>query len=278
VNSLSSTAVCAFFALSASPCIAAQQTPLPPAGVPAGWKLVWADEFDKPGLPDVTKWEYDTSLNRKGWNNDEKQYYSGGRARNSRVADGKLLITARREQLKKARDYGGQRYTSARLSTRDLYAFTYGYVEVRAKLPCGLGTWPAIWTLGISGEWPEMGEIDIMEHVGRDKGNVIGCFHTGAYNWTKYTQVRTDTRVESVCDDFHTYQMTWTRDRILIGVDGRNYAVLENAKDGDVQKWPFDKPQYLILNVAIGGGFAGPVNNRIFPVTMEVDYVRIYKP
>lgn len=249
-----------------------------PGGVPAGWKLAWADEFDKDGLPDPAKWAYDTGRNKNGWANEELQYYSHARLKNSRVADGKLVITAHKEKLSTERDYGGQQYTSARLYTRGTYEFTYGFVEVRAKLPCGLGTWPAIWTLGTKGGWPEMGEIDIMEHTGRKVGDVFGSIHTGTYNWPNKSQKTVHTSVPDACDAFHTYQLTWDANHIMVGVDNVNYFKFVNPKDGDTGKWPFDDPQYLILNLAVGGFLGGPVDDKIFPVSMEVDYVRIYKP
>lgn len=278
MNLKSTFLIGALYALSSGAASAASPVPMPSGGVPAGWKLVWADEFDKPGLPNAAKWEYDTERNKAGWANEELQYYSRARAENSRVAGGKLLITARKEKLAGEPDFGGQAYTSARLFTRGRYEFTYGYVEVRAKLPCGTGTWPAIWMLGTRGDWPAMGEIDIMEHVGRKKGEVLASVHTGAYNWPNNTQKTSTTTVNTACDKFHKYQLTWTHDSIVVGVDGRNYFEFKNPKDGDVQKWPFDTPQYLILNVAIGGNLGGPVDDKIFPVTMEVDYVRVYKP
>ncbi|HEU4850830.1 MAG TPA: glycoside hydrolase family 16 protein [Telluria sp.] len=200
--SKSSVLIGALCVLSASASGAAPEEALPPAAIPPGWKLAWADEFDKPGLPDPSMWDYDTELNKRGWHNEELQYYARARPENSRVADGKLLITARRETLSDAPDFGGQPYTSARLFTRGRYEFTYGYVEVRARLPCGLGTWPAIWMLGSEGKWPERGEIDIMEHVGKKKGEVLASFHTGAFNWPAKTQKTAVTRVESACDAF----------------------------------------------------------------------------
>lgn len=148
-----------------------------------GWQLVWHDEFDRDGLPDPAKWDYDTEYNRRGWWNNEQQYYSRERLENSRVADGKLFITARRERLSAAPDFGGQIYTSARLITRGKASWTYGRLEVSAKLPCALGTWPAIWTLGTGGVWPDDGEIDIVEQKGFssfDKQQVLGTIHTRA--------------------------------------------------------------------------------------------------
>jgi beta-glucanase (GH16 family) len=250
---------------------------LTPGGKPAGYKLAWHDEFDKPGLPDPAKWNYDVELNKKGWANDERQYYAKERPENARVDHGKLWITARHEQLRTAPDYGGQAYTSARLITRGKFEFTHGFVEVRARLPCGLGTWPAIWMLGTHGDWPEEGEIDIMEHVGRSTGEVLGSVHTGAYNWPNNTQKTAKRIVPDVCGAFHDYQLTWTPEQIMIGVDNKNYMRFAKPAQANHHQWPFDDPQYLILNLAIGGLLGGPVDDRIFPVTMAVDYVRVYQ-
>lgn len=252
----------------------------PAAGPPAGWKLVWSDEFDGAagGLPDPAKWGYDTSHNKTGWFNDEQQYYAGARPENSRVQDGRLVIEARKEALAQAPDYGGQRYTSARLTTAGKHAWTYGFFETRAKLPCGRGTWPAIWMLGTSGAWPQLGEIDIMEHVGKKQGEVLGTVHTGAYNHVIHTQKGGAVQMPDVCDAFHNYQLTWTADRIAIGVDGRVFFTFDNPKNGNKAQWPFDAPQYLLLNLAMGGQLGGPVDDAILPVRMEVEYVRVYQP
>jgi beta-glucanase (GH16 family) len=248
-------------------------------GLPAGWKLAWADEFAVDGLPDAGKWDYDTSANRGGWYNHELQYYARARLDNARVSDGRLVLTARKEKLATQGDYGGQAYSSARLYTRGIAQWKYGFIEVRAKLPCGRGTWPAIWMLGTEGgAWPAMGEIDIMEHVGRKQGEVLGTIHTSAYNHAIHTQKGEAIMVPDACGAFHNYQLTWTADAIRIGVDNKNYFEFANPGDGDKRKWPFDSPQYLILNVAVGGDLGGPVDDAIFPVQMEVDYVRVYQP
>jgi beta-glucanase (GH16 family) len=250
------------------------------AGPPAGWKLVWSDEFDDAsgsGLPDPANWRYDTARNKEGWYNSEQQYYANARPQNSRVQGGRLIIEARRERLTEAADYGGQPYTSARLTTNGVKAWTYGFFETRAKLPCGLGTWPAIWMLGTSGTWPQLGEIDIMEHVGRKQGEVLGTVHTGAYNHVIHTQKGGAVQVPDVCNAFHNYQLTWTADKIDIGVDGKVYFTFENPRNGDKAQWPFDAPQYLLLNLAMGGQLGGPVDDKILPVQMEVDYVRVYQ-
>lgn len=247
---------------------------------PEGYALVWADEFDKPGLPDPAKWGYDTQANKGGWYNNELQYYSGPRAENARVEGGNLVIEARKERRTSEADYGGQDYSSARLLTNGKAQWTYGYFEIRAKLPCGKGIWPAIWTLGSgAGGWPMQGEIDIMEHVGWDPGRVHGNIHTKAYNHVLHTQKGAWTMVPTTCQDFHTYQLLWTKDRIVIGVDGKGYMAFDNDSKGNREAWPFDSPQYLILNIAVGGwgGQEGGVDPATFPGKMEVDFVRVWQ-
>jgi beta-glucanase (GH16 family) len=254
--------------------------PVPPAPpvaagpAPAGYRLVWADEFDAAGLPDTTRWAYDTDRNRLGWYNNERQYYAAARAENSRVADGKLHITARLESLSTAADWGGQRYTSARLITRGKAAWTYGFFEIRAKLPCGRGTWPAIWTLGTGGIWPDDGEIDIMEQVGSNPTRVFGTVHTRAGSGGASTGAAT--QVNDACTAFRDYQMHWTANEITVGVDGVVYFRYANPGTGR-DRWPFNAPQYLLLNIAIGGTLGGAVDDGIFPVTMEIEHVRVWQ-
>ena len=266
--------ITAFFILSACAGASRSETVARSAGIPPGYKLVWSDEFNKDGLPDQTKWSYDTEANAKGWYNHELQYYAAGRLENSRVSHGKLIITARKEALKSASDYGGQKYTSARLITRDKASWKYGFFEIRAKLPGGVGTWPAIWMLGTTGGWPAGGEIDIMEQVGKDPTTISGTIHNQSTAGTSGSG--SQTKVMDACSSFHNYQLTWTPEQLLIGVDGKVYHTYVNSGKGK-DSWPFDKPQYLLLNLAIGGDMAGPVDNNIFPVQMEVDYVRVYQ-
>ncbi len=243
-------------------------------GVPAGHVLVWSDEFDQPGLPDPAKWAYDTERNRAGWYNAELQYYAANRAENAEVRDGRLRITARLESLSGAADWGGQRYTSARLITRGKADWTYGFFEIRAKLPCGQGTWPALWTLGSGGRWPQDGEIDIMEQVGSNPSRVFGTVHTQAGSGGNSTGGAT--QVTDACTAFHNYQMTWTAEAIEFGVDGVNYFRYANPRSGNAA-WPFTAPQFLLLNIAIGGDLGGAVDNRIFPVVLEIEHVRVYQ-
>ncbi len=243
------------------------------ANVPAGYVLVWSDEFALDGLPDASHWDYDTDRNKAGWYNNELQYYARDRAANAVAAGGRLIVTARKESLSSAADWGGQPYTSARLVTRGKAAWTYGYFDVRARLPCGQGTWPAIWTLGTGGVWPNDGEIDLMEQVGSNPSRVFGTVHTlqsGGSGTGAAVQLA------DACTAFHDYQMTWTADDIRLAIDGVEYYRYVNPKTG-AATWPFDAPQYLLLNVAIGGTLGGPVDDRIFPVTMEVEYVRVYQ-
>jgi beta-glucanase (GH16 family) len=255
--------------------------PLPPGA--AGMRLVWSDEFDTSGLPDATKWVHDTSRNREGWFNNELQYYASNRPENARVENGRLIITARRERLSNASDFGGQNYTSARLITRGLASWTYGFFEVRAKLPCGLGTWPAIWMLGTGGRWPDDGEIDIMEQRGTSaqaKREVLGTLHTRAYNWSGGTlgvARGASTSLPNACTSFNNYQMSWDADRITIGVNGANYFEFRNPRNGDRNLWPFDAPQFMILNLAMGGDLGGAVDDVALPAVMEVEYVRVYQ-
>lgn len=246
------------------------------ANVPPGYSLVWSDEFTSGAaqLPDSTKWAYDTFRNAFGWFNGELQYYANARLQNSVVQNGVLRIIARQESLVgQISDWGGQNYTSARLMTQGKASWTYGFFEVRAKLPCGAGTWPAIWTLGASTTiWPDQGEIDIMEQTGWDKSNVLGTAHTPAgFGGGGSTG---NVSVADACTAFHNYQIKWTPASIEWLVDGQTYrpAFLRFAA------WPFDKPQYLLLNVAVGGTLGGVVNNATLSNTaLEVDYVRVYQ-
>lgn len=250
-----------------------------PGGLPAGYQLVWADEFDGGPLPDASRWAYDTHRNRQGWYNDELQYYAAGRAENARVEAGRLVITARRESTAGFADGGGQTYTSARLFTKGRASWTYGFFEVRARLPCGRGTWPAIWTLADGGRWPDDGEIDILEHVGFDPGALHASVHTRAFHHAIGTQRTAKVTRADACSSFHRYQLTWTPERITMGVDDRNHFSFRNDGSGDRNRWPFDRPQHLLLNIAVGGNWGGQrgIDPDAFPASMEVDYVRVYQ-
>jgi beta-glucanase (GH16 family) len=256
--------------LVAAPAAGAQE-----AKIPAGYKLVWSDEFDRAGMPEPGKWVDDTEANKSGWYNNEKQYYAAERPENAQVNNGNLVITARKERLTSVPDDGGQNYTSARLVTRGKAAWTYGHFAIRARLPCGKGTWPAFWMLGPDEiPWPENGEIDIMEQVGSAPDKIKGTIHTKATAGT--FGVGSEIIVSDACRSFHVYSMTWTPAEISIGVDGRSFFTYKNSQEGS-SSWPFDTPHFLLLNLAIGGDMAGEIDDTIFPVSMEIDYVRVYQ-
>lgn len=241
---------------------------------PKGYTLVWADDFSNAGLPDPAKWAYDTARNKAGWYNHELQYYSRDRAENAEVRDGRLVITARKETLRSALDWGDQHYTAARLLTRGKAAWTYGFFEIRAKIACGKGSWPAIWMLGSQGDWPAGGELDIMEHIGHQPGRVFSTVHTAAGSGA--AGIGEAVQLPDACTSFHDYQMHWTRQSIRFGIDGIAHFEYRNPGTGSA-RWPFDAPQFLILNIAIGGDLGGKVDDAIFPVSMEIDHVRVYQ-
>ena len=245
-----------------------------PMAVPAGYTLAWSDDFSGEGGPDATKWSYDTGRNREGWHNRERQYYSRDRTQNAEQRDGRLVITARKETLSSAADWGRQRYTSARLITRGKAEWTYGFFEIRARLACGKGTWPAIWMLGSQGDWPAGGELDIMEHIGHQPGRVFSTVHSAGGSGGSGAGAAT--QVPDACTAFHDYQMHWTRQGIRFGIDGVEHFEYLNPGTGSV-RWPFDAPQFLILNIAIGGDLGGQIDDSIFPVSMEVEHVRVHQ-
>jgi len=236
------------------------------------WQLVWSDEFDYQGYPDPNKWGYD--IGAGGWGNQELQYYTN-RLENARVENGRLIIEARKE------NYGGAQYTSARLKTRYKGDWLYGRIEVRAKLPGGTGTWPAIWMLptdNVYGGWPNSGEIDIMECVGYDPWRVYFTIHTAAYNHMLGTQKGSSTSLNDPQNNFYTYTLEWYPDRLDFYVDNVKYFTFYKEKD-DYTVWPFDQRFYLILNIAVGGTWGGAqgVDPNVFPQRMEVEYVRVYQ-
>jgi beta-glucanase (GH16 family) len=242
----------------------------PAAPAPSAWTLVFSDEFDAPGALDPARWGYEIGYVR----NQEAQYYTS-RSENVRVEGGNLVIEARREA------YQGHGYTSASVNTRGRFEFLYGKVEVRAKLPTGNGTWPAIWMLGTNiGQvgWPACGEIDIMENVGFEPTRIYGTIHTAAYNHVAGTAKGANVTVASPWQEFHVYSMEWYPDHLDIFVDGQKYFTFRNEGTGSAA-WPFDKPQYLLINLAIGGSWGGQkgIDDSRFPHRYLVDYVRVYK-
>ena len=215
-------------------CLVTCGAPLSPQNVTEPSEtLVWEDQFDGRGMPDATRWDYEVGRVR----NNERQYYTRGRATNARVEDGMLVIEAHRETFE------GADYTSASLTSR--VSWTYGRIEVRAKLPKGRGTWPAIWMLGTNIRevgWPMCGEIDIMEHVGFDPGRVHANIHTRAYNHVQRTNKGNSVQVSQPDGEFHVYEAVWTPNLIDVRVDGRQYFTFAKEPGGDAV-WPFDKPR-----------------------------------
>ncbi len=244
-----------------------------PGGAPCrgNLTLVWSDEFGYTGAPDPAKWGYD--VGGGGWGNDELQYYTS-RLENARVEGGRLIIEARKE------NYGGRAYTSARLVTRHKGDWRYGRFEIRAKLPRGRGTWPAIWMLPtdwVYGGWPNSGEIDIMEHVGHDMQRIHGTIHTKDFNHMLGTQIGSSIVAGGVDTAFHDYAMEWRPHRIDVFMDGvRYFSVTDNGTGFGA--WPFDQRFHLLLNIAIGGTWGGleGVDDSIFPQRLEVEHVRVY--
>jgi len=236
------------------------------------WQLVWSDEFDQPGAPDPVKWNYEEGMIR----NREKQFYTRDRRENARVEDGRLILEARKERFADRADY-----TSASVTTRGRAAWTHARVEIRAKLPRGRGVWPALWMLGADQErlgWPACGEIDIMEYVGFKPDIIHANVHTRRYNHVKKNGRGSTTGVAEPFAGFHLYAVEWDAGRMDFFVDGRRYFTYENEGTGP-DAWPFDKPHYLILNIAIGGSWGGQqgIDDAIFPQRMEIDYVRVYQ-
>lgn len=250
--------------------------PVPNVPVDKNWTFeatpFWYDEFDYTGAASSSKWDYD--LGGSGWGNNEKQNYTNN-LENSRVGDGLLTITAKKENS------GGMAYSSARLVTRNKLDVLYGRIEVKAKLPSGKGTWPAIWMLPTErayGDWPKSGEIDIMEHVGYDQDNVHFTTHTEAYYFKINTQKSSTVKIPGVSSAFHLYRVDWTPYAIRGYFD--NQKVFEFVNEGTGYKvWPFDKKFHLLLNIAVGGDWGGAqgIDDTVFPQKLELDYVRYYK-
>lgn len=228
--------------------------------------LMWSDEFNTDGAPDPAKWGYDIGNGSGGWGNGELQYYTN-RAENVIVQGGVLKINAIKEL------YSGYDYTSARILTKDKFVFKYGKVEISAKLPAGVGTWPALWMLGSDFEtaiWPACGEIDIMEHKGSELNKIYGTFHYPGHsggNASGYTRT-----ISNATTAFHKYQLEWTSSIIKISVDDILIHSIVNSAS-----IPFNHNFFFIFNVAMGGSFGGAVDPAFTNATMEVDYVRVYK-
>ncbi len=237
-----------------------------------GYELVWNDEFNYDGALDDAKWDYD--IGGDGWGNNESQYYTNDSV-NVRVNNGKMTIEAHYYENVTIN------YTSARVVTRYKGDWKYGRIEVKAKLPTGRGTWPAIWMLPtdwVYGGWPSSGEIDIMEHVGYDPTVIHGTVHTEAYNHKIGTQVGSQLKIPTAFSEFHIYAIEWDEEKIDFYVDDNKYFTFNN-ENKSFREWPFDKRFHLIMNIAIGGSWGGVqgIDNSMFPVKMDVDYARVYE-
>jgi beta-glucanase (GH16 family) len=241
------------------------------------WEVVWSDEFDGTTI-DATKWTYD--VGNWGWGNNELQYYTANRTENARIENGHLIIEARKNDQ-------GEPWTSARLTTRGKVSFLYGKIEFRAKVPVERGNWAAGWTLGDEYvdelSWPYCGEIDILESVGYEMNDVTGngiahaSAHSRAYYFKLGNQPTATIPVENMNEQFHTYAVEWTPDGIDILVDGQPY--FNYSDTSTALTWPFNKPQNIILNLAMGGGWGGAqgMDESINSQKMIIDYVRVYE-
>lgn len=250
------------------------ETPLPtmtPTALPPleGWNLVWQDEFDGTDI-DRTNWTYD--LGSGGWGNGEMQYYTN-RSENARLENGYLVIEALQEK------YGDSYYTSSRLKSQGLQEFQYGRFEARLKVPTGKGLWPAFWMLGSNFTrvgWPDSGEIDIMEYLGKEPDLIIGTLHgpgySGALGISKWSRQN-----YPIADDFHTFAIEWDENQISWFYDGVKYHTVTREDVGN-RTWVFDQPFFFIINLAVGGTLGGFVSPQTtFPVQYLVDYVRVYE-
>ena len=241
---------------------------------PKGPQLVWSDEFNTDGVPDASKWSYEIGNGcpiNCGWGNVENEYYTS-RADNVKVENGVLKITAKKES------YEGFEYTSARLITKGKYDFTYGRVEVRAKLPSGSGTWPAIWMLGANIDevgWPSCGEVDIMEHWGYNPGIISSATHTPSCSGGCSSTKVGETTINDYSTAFHVYVIEWTETELKFSIDD-TYLYSYNPAVKNSNTWPFNKPQFFILNVAMGGSWF-TIDPNFTESVMEIDYIRVFQ-
>lgn len=239
-----------------------------------GYTLVFADEFNGTGKPDITKWTIEPRP--KGWINGEQQVYTDSSYDNARLRNGNLVITGKKDFP----NYNTtEPWSSARVLTQNKFDFTYGKVEVRARLPRARGSWPAIWlmpTTSAYGAWPKSGELDVMEHVGNNFGTVLSTVHTQNNNWMNGSHTSASKVMPDVDTVFHVYAMEWSEDSIRFTYDGVKCYTYVNPKT-DWKDWPFDQKFHIILNVAIGGGMGGSITEADWPDSMLVDYVHVYQ-
>ncbi|MET7276790.1 family 16 glycosylhydrolase [Kribbella sp. NPDC005582] len=257
-----------------APAQAQQQAPQAAAAVLA---TTFEDNFDGPAgqAPDSNKWRYD--IGGSGWGNAERQYYTNSTRNSAKDGNGNLVITARRESGGFQCHYGTCEYTSARLLTAQTFTQTYGRFEARIKIPGTQGVWPAFWMLGAQGGgWPNNGEIDIMENIGREPNTVHGTIHGPGYSGAEGIGAAYNSpNGQPFRNDFHTYRVDWAPDSITWFVDGVQYQRRTPADLGGDQ-WVFNHPFFMIMNVAVGGSWPGyPDGSTVMPQTMTIDYVRV---
>jgi len=246
----------------------------------AKWKLVWSDEFNGPGGSgvDSSKWVFD--LGGKGWGNQELESYTN-RPQNVYIQDGNLVVQARQEKYT-GPDGVSRNYTSARLKTAGKFSQAYGRFEARIKIPFGQGLWPAFWMLGDDLQkigWPNSGEIDIMENIGKEPSTVHGTIHGPGYSGDGGIGAPfTLPGNQRFADDFHIYAVEWELNTIRFYVDDKLYETCTPSNLPAGKRWVYNHPFFLLLNVAVGGNWPeNPDTTTIFPQTMLVDYVRVYQ-
>ena len=256
---------------------AAQSKSTPPASQP--WILTWSDEFNGPnGSPvDTSKWVFDVGGN--GWGNKELEYYTA-RTTNAYQQDGNLVIKVLKEKYTGG-DGVTRNYTSARLTTLGKFSQAYGRFEARMKIPRGQGMWPAFWMMGNDidkVQWPTCGEIDVMENIGNEPDIVHGSIHGPEFSDGDLEASFRLPAGQALADDFHIYAVEWEPDAVRFYLDDHLYVTRTHADMRPGWKWSFDHPFFLLLNVAVGGDWPGsPDTSTVFPQTMLVDYVRVYR-
>lgn len=277
-------AVAPALAACTAPAPAPQSAPAKPSAEPATeksrWELAWADEFDREGRPNPAIWGYLIGDGSQyglpaGWGNDELEWYTNDRRENARVEGGFLVIETHRDFFE------GHEYTSARLATSGKRDFTYGRVEVRARVPKAQGVWPAIWMLPTQwtygdGGWPANGEIDLMEFVSSEPDVVHTSLHTTNHNHARRTQITAKLHDPTFSTAYHVFALEWLPESLTWFIDDRRVLRFENPHTNHAD-WPFDKDFHVLLNVAVGG-WGGTPDPGVFPQRMEVDYVRVYRP
>ncbi|MBB6459076.1 glycoside hydrolase family 16 protein [Flammeovirga kamogawensis] len=245
------------------------------------YHLVWSDEFNTDGMPDTTKWSYDVEGNKWQWGNNELQAYTANRSQNVKITNGVLEITAIKEKYNDPISTKTFDYTSTRLVSQNKGDWLYGKFVIRAKLPSGRGTWPAIWMLPTDwkyGKWPNSGEIDIMEHVGYEKDSIYASAHTASYHHSIGTNKTKAIAIKDAESEFHEYIVEWGPEEYSVFVDDQKYFTFKNEHNS-YKEWPYDQRFHMILNLAVGGMWGGlkGIDEAIWPQTLYIDYVRVYQ-